>query len=116
MRLHITARHLKLTDPIAAYIEKKLQKAERYFDQLIWAQAILEVQKHRHLAELVMHGAHRTLRAKAEAGDLYSAIDGVVDKMDQQLHKYKEKLKLHRQRQDGLRRNERDADAARDTR
>lgn len=96
MRLHVSARHLKLTDSIAAYIEKKLQKAERYFNQLIWAQAILEVQKHRHLAEFVMHGAHRTFRAKAEAGDLYAAIDLAIDKMDQQLRKYKEKLKLHR--------------------
>ena len=96
MDLHITARHLKLTPAIADYVRKKLEKAKRYFGRLIWAQVILDVEKNRHIAEIVIHAAGRTLTAKKESTDLYAAIDLASDKIDEQLRRYKERLRPHR--------------------
>ncbi len=91
MQVHITARHINLTEAIGDYLNKKVNKLERHFDHLVWANAILWVEKHRHLAELVIHSPLHTLRAKEEAADLYAAIDLVVEKIEKQLKKIKEK-------------------------
>src|SRR3989338_3437498 len=96
MRISITARHLELTQAIVDYVQKKVERAQRYFDHLIWAQVIFSVEKHRHIVEIVVHASGTTLRAKEEAGDLYASIDLAMDKMDSQLKKYKEKLKSKR--------------------
>jgi putative sigma-54 modulation protein len=93
MQVNITARHLELTPAIASYVTKKLEKCEKYFDNLIWAQMILVVEKYR---QLVLHAGNMTFRAKDESIDLYAAIDLVVDKMDKQLKKYKEISKTKR--------------------
>ena len=96
MQINITARHLKLTSAISDYVQKKLEKANRYFNHLIWAQVILEVEKERHCAEIVIHATGRTFRAKDESTDLYAAIDLASDKIDAQLKRYKDRLKIHR--------------------
>ncbi|MBI4668390.1 MAG: ribosome-associated translation inhibitor RaiA [Elusimicrobia bacterium] len=96
MRIHITARNIDLTRAIADYLNRKVNRLERYFDHLVWANAILWVEKHRQLAEIVIHSPLHTLRAKEEAGDLYTAIDLVVGKMEKQLKKLKEKQKTLR--------------------
>ncbi|GEM_PF-49861 len=93
MQIHITARHLSLTGPITAYLTRKVSKLERYFDHLVWANAIMSVEKQRHIAELVIHSPLHTMRAKAESLDLYSAIDLAVVKMEKQLKRLKEKWK-----------------------
>jgi putative sigma-54 modulation protein len=96
MQVNITARHLKLTPAIAEYVQKKLEKARRYFDHLIWAQVILDVEKNRHLAEIVIHATGRTFMAKEESADLYAAIDLANDNIDEQLRRYKERRRGHR--------------------
>lgn len=96
MQLNITARHLKLTPAIHDYVEKKLNKAKRFLDHLIWAQVILDVTKNRHIAEIILHTSGRTLTAKEEGADLYSAIDLASDKMDEQLRRFKEKRRTRR--------------------
>jgi putative sigma-54 modulation protein len=96
MQVHITARHLKLTPAIADYVQKKIEKANRFLDNLISAQAILDVEKNRHKAELVMHGSGRTFTAKETSTDLYAAVDLASDKLDEQLRRYKERRRGHR--------------------
>src|SRR4051812_31809108 len=96
MELTITARHLKLTPPIADYAQKKLEKARKYFDHLIWSQVILDVEKNRHTAEFVVHASGHTFTAKEESIDLYAAIDLASDKMDEQLRRHKERLRPRR--------------------
>jgi putative sigma-54 modulation protein len=74
-------------------VEEKVSKAQKYFNQIIWAQVVLSVQKRVHDAEIVIHASKQTFRAKAKAADLYAAIDLASDKIDAQLKKYKERLK-----------------------
>jgi len=103
MQVHITARHIKLTPAINDYVHKKLNKARRFLDNLIWAQVILDVSKMRHLAEIVLHASGRTFTAKEEGADLYAAIDLASDKLDEQLRRFKEKRGGHRGRGTGRR-------------
>jgi len=96
MQVNITARHLELTDALADYVRKKVEKCERYFDHLVWAQIILSVEKYRQVAEIVIHASKVTFRSKEESIDLYAAFDLAMDKMEKQLHKHKEIAKVHR--------------------
>ena len=96
MQLNITARHLDLTPALSDYVHKKVEKAQRYFDSIIWAQAILTVEKHRHIAEIVVHTPGNTFRTKGEAGDLYSAVDLAAHRLDLHLTRVKDKQKNHR--------------------
>ena len=96
MQLNITARHLKLTPAISDYVQKKLEKAKRFLDHLIWAQVILDISKQRHSAEVVIHAAGHTFTAKEESADLYAAIDLASDNIDEQLRRYKERHKERR--------------------
>ncbi|MCB4792483.1 MAG: ribosome-associated translation inhibitor RaiA [Elusimicrobia bacterium] len=99
MQINISARHLKLTNPIADYIQKKVERCEKYFDHIVWAQVIISVEKHRQLAEIVIHAKKITFRSKEESTDLYAAIDLALDKIEKQLKKHKEIVKnIHKQK------------------
>ncbi len=96
MTVHIVARHIKLTKALKDFIQKKVEKIRHYFGNIIWIQVILNVEKRAHHAEIVIHASQQTMRASARGGDLYSAVDMVIDKIDVQIKKYKERLKKHR--------------------
>lgn len=96
MQINITARHLKLTPAINEYVQKKLEKAKRFLDHLIWAQVVLDVVKNRHSAEIIIHAAGHTFTAKEESVDLYAAIDLTSDNIDEQLRRYKERRRDRR--------------------
>lgn len=98
MQVHITARRLRLTQPLRAYVETKLAKAQKYFNHIVWAQAVLSVEKRAQQAEIVLHAARQTFRAMAQGADLYAAVDLASDKIDTQLKKYKERLRDHHKR------------------
>lgn len=93
MEIQMTAKQLKLTDPIRRYVTEKVEKAQKYFDHIIWAQVFLSVEKRSHNAEIVIHAPGQTFRALATASDLYSSVDLASDKIDAQLKKFKERLK-----------------------
>ena len=95
MRIHITARHIKLTKAINDYVEEKVGRAERYFDHITWAQVVLGVEKKAHTCEIVVHASRQTFRAIARGADLYAAVDLGSDRIDAQLRKFKEKLRGH---------------------
>lgn len=95
MDIHLTARHLKVTPAIRAYVREKIERAQKYFDHIVWAQVVLFIEKRTHKAEVVLHAQRQTFRALASAADLYSAVDLASDKIDGQLKKYKERLKDH---------------------
>ena len=101
MQLNITARHLDLTPALTDYVHRKVEKAQRYFDSIIWAQTVLTIEKHRHSAEIVVHTPGSTFRTLGESGDLYSAIDLAAHKLDMHLSRVKDKRKSHRGTRNG---------------
>lgn len=94
MDIQLTAKHLKVTPALRDYVQQKMSKAQKYFDHIVWGQAFLFVEKRSHKAEMVVHAPGQTFRVLATAADLYSAIDLASDKIDAQLKKHKERVKI----------------------
>ena len=98
MKMIVTGRHLEMDDDIRSYTEKKLSKAETYFDHIIEAHVVLSAEKHRRIAEVTLNAKNVTFHANEETDDIYSAIDKVIEKVEVQVKKYKEKIKDHKHR------------------
>jgi putative sigma-54 modulation protein len=98
MKMLVTGRHIEMDDQIKAYAEKKLQKAETYFDHIIEAHIVLSAEKHRRIAEVTLNAKNVTIHANEETDDIYNAIDRVMEKVDAQVKKYKERVKDHKHR------------------
>lgn len=96
MQISITGHHLEVTDSLRAYVETKFQKLERHFDHVTDVHVILGVEKVNKKAEATVHISGATLFAEDHQEDMYAAIDILVDKLDRQLIKHKEKLSKHR--------------------
>jgi putative sigma-54 modulation protein len=78
------------------YVNEKVGKLDRHFDQALDIHIVLTVEKLRHKAEATLHVSGSNLHADDVRDDMYAAIDGLVDKLDRQGKKHKEKLKSHR--------------------
>jgi putative sigma-54 modulation protein len=96
MQLNISGHHLDITEAIKQYSLAKLSKIEHHFDQVININMILEVVKDAQKAEATIHVSGADLFAKAESFDMYNSIDQMVNKLDAQIRKHKEKLNDHR--------------------
>jgi len=96
MQINLTGRHLDITDAIRAYVEEKFGRLERHFDHVTNVHVVLSVAKLRQHAEASFHISGHDIFADTEHEDMYAAIDGLVDKLDRQLLKHKERMKNHR--------------------
>ncbi len=98
----VTGRHLQITPAINDYATKKIESLHLDYPKIIEAHVILEVEKYRHSAEMVLVCSnHITIEACEETNDMYAAIDAVTDKVARQMRKYKTRLmRKHRPRKD----------------
>ncbi|WP_225072200.1 ribosome-associated translation inhibitor RaiA [Desulfuromonas sp. CSMB_57] len=97
MQIAVTFRHMEASEPVRAYVEEKLGRVKKYIDEPIDAQAVLAVEKKiRHSAEVTLVAKGITIKGSEETNDMYAAIDAVVDKIERQLKRYKEKIKNHK--------------------
>jgi putative sigma-54 modulation protein len=95
MQLNITGRHIDVTDSLKDYLDSKFLKLERHFDNINNVHVILNVEKLNQIAEATLHLNGGEIFAMAEHNDMYAAIDSLVDKLDRQVIKHKEKAKKH---------------------
>ena len=95
MQLEITGHHLEVTESMSTYIREKADRLKRHFDQVMNIHFILEVEKQQHKAEATLHVSGNHIFANAHANDMYAAIDALIDKLDRQIVKHKEKVKDH---------------------
>jgi len=101
----VTGRHVSITEPIKNYALSKVEHLHLDYPRIIEAHVILDVEKHRHFAEIILHCTnHITIEASHETDDMYASIDGVAAKTAQQMRKYKTKiLRNHRPRGQSIR-------------
>ncbi len=92
MQLSVTGHHVELTDALRSYVEEKIQRIERHFDHVTNVHVILSVERHQQKAEATVHVSGADVFAYAVEDDMYAAIDALVDKLDRQIIKHKEKL------------------------
>ncbi|HEB98146.1 MAG TPA: ribosome hibernation promoting factor [Thiotrichales bacterium] len=95
MQINLTGHHVDITDSLRDYVNSKMERLERHFDNVTNTHVVLSVEKTRHKAEATMHVSGGTVFADNTEEDMYAAIDGLVDKLDRQIKKHKEKLKDH---------------------
>ncbi len=92
MQINITGHRMDVTPAIRAFTEEKFQKLERHFDHITAIHVVFDVEKLRQIAEATIYISKGELHASSESEDLYAAIDALIDKLNRQLMKHKEKL------------------------
>lgn len=95
MHLNLSGHHVDITDPIREYVSTKFKRLERHFDNLVNVHVILSVAKLEQKAEATIQLSGATLHADMIHQDMYAAIDGLVDRLDRQIVKHKEKITDH---------------------
>ena len=95
MHITINGHHLDITQSLKDYVNSKMEKLERHFDQVTNIEVILSVEKLRHIAEATIPVNGNKIFANSEDQDMYAAIDALVDKLDRQIIKHKEKITNH---------------------
>ncbi len=101
MNLNLTGRHLEITPAIREHVLAKLDKVKRHFDNVIDVNVILSVEKLEQKAEASLHLSGKTIVAEASDGNLYAAIDSLIESLDRQVLKHKEKNNARRHDETG---------------
>ena len=100
MNLTISGHHLEVTPALRSYVETKLDRIKRHFDQVVDVRVLLSVEKQkekekRQKAECNIHVKGSDLFAECSNEDLYAAVDELVDKLDRQVVRHKGRLQSH---------------------
>jgi putative sigma-54 modulation protein len=87
---------MDITPALRSFVLEKFERLQRHFDHITNIHVILTVEKGRQKAEATIHVNRGNLFAEAEQEDMYAAIDMLIDKLDRQIKKHKEKLSDHK--------------------
>lgn len=102
MNITFTGHRMELTTSLKNFTQEKFNKLERHFDKITAINVVFDVEKLRHIAEATILISKGEVHASSESDDMYSAIDLLVDKLDRQLNKHKQKALDHRNHRDDL--------------
>jgi len=92
MQTDITFKNMDSSDALKDYALKRLSKMDKYIDRTAEAHVVLSVEKRRHKADVTLTANSAKINAVEITEDLYAAIDMVMDKLERQIKKHKEKL------------------------
>jgi putative sigma-54 modulation protein len=93
MQISVTFRQIEPSEALKSYVTDRLTKFKRYLDGPVEAHVVLGLEKFRHLADVTIDSNGRIIKGREENADMYAAIDLVMDKIDMQLKKLREKLR-----------------------
>ena len=96
MQTSVTFKNLDPSDNLKSYVGDKLDRFDKFLDNPAEANVVLAVEKFRHIAEINISGDRLSINGKEETVDMYSAIDMVLDKLEKQIKKNKEKIRERR--------------------
>lgn len=96
MQVIVTGHHLEITDALKAHVDAKFEKLSRHFDNVTDVHVILSVEKLVQKAEATLQLSGAKLFAEDHQEDMYAAIDAMVEKLDRQITRHKEKTGSHR--------------------
>lgn len=97
MQISLTFRNTEAEDWLKEHVNKRLLKLDKYIDKPTETHVILSVEKFRNVAEINLSGRGLNLNGKEEAKEMIIAIDNVIDKIERQLKKHKEKTRNHKE-------------------
>ncbi len=96
MQIHFTGHRMEVTSALRNFTQEKLNKLDRHFDKITSINVVFDVEKLRKIVEATILISKGELHASSESENMYTAIDLLVDKLDKQLMKHKEKKLDHR--------------------
>lgn len=96
MNTSVRFKNLEPSDALKSYVSEKLNRMEKYFNGPAEANVVLSIEKFRHSAEINIIGDRLTINGKEETEEMYSAIDMVLDKLEGQIKKNKQKSRQYR--------------------
>jgi putative sigma-54 modulation protein len=96
MNLHLSGHHVDVSPAMREYVTTKLSRITRHFDHVIDVNVIVSVDKLKQKIEANVHLRGKDIFVESHDGDMYAAIDSLVDKLDRQIIKHKEKHYEHR--------------------
>lgn len=99
MQINFTGHRLEITQALREFTIAKFSKLQRHSDKITSINVVFDVEKLRQIAEATLYISKGELHASSESDSMYSAIDSLVDKLDRQLIKHKEKMKNHRDKE-----------------
>ncbi len=100
MQISITGRHMDISPAIREHAHERLERTLAEFPRILDVHLILDIEKYRHMAEVVIHAAKNVrVDAKEESDDMYASIDRAIDKAQKQLRKLRDKVVDHKSRE-----------------
>ena len=91
MQITVTFRHMDSSEALRDYATRKVSKMGRYLDAAAEAAVVLAIEKFRHQADITIVGDGYKIKGREETGDMYSAIDLAVEKVEKQLKRFRER-------------------------
>ena len=100
MNLTISGHHLELTPSLREYVLTKIDRVTRHFDQVVDINVLLSIEKQkekerRQKAEVTLHMKGKDIFVESAHQDLYAAIDDLIDKLDRQVCRHKDRVQDH---------------------
>ena len=96
MNITITARGYKAPDRLKQYLTDKMNKKERLYEGIFDVDVILSYEKLTQIAEVKLKIANKLIIAKEKSEDVFKSIDLVIDNIERQIKRHKEKLREHK--------------------
>ncbi|MBI2264857.1 MAG: ribosome-associated translation inhibitor RaiA [Armatimonadetes bacterium] len=92
MQIIVKGKNVEVTDALRGYAEKRIGKVQKYFDHIMSADVVLSTERNWHIVEVTLFADGVKLRGEERTADMYSSIDRVIEKLEKQMKKHKEKM------------------------
>ena len=102
MQISISGQHMDITESLHNHVSEKVEKITRHFDHVTNTNVVLLVEKNRHIAEATINTKGAMIHASSTSDDMYAAIDSMVNKLDRQVIKHKEKMTDHHRNEETI--------------
>ncbi len=96
--IHVTGRHIKISDPMKEYALEKISKLERFMNRIIDVYVTMDIQKLSNHVEIILKAGNLKFASSASTTDMYASIDRAVHKLEAQVLRYKSKMQDHHAR------------------
>ena len=100
MKINLTARHFDLSISAREYCQEAVRGLEKYFDRINDVQVVLDKEKERWKAEMIVGVPGRTLTSNSETDQLFTAVDEAAEKMSRQIERYKARINHEKDRRE----------------
>ncbi len=96
MQVSVTFRRMEPSEALKTYVQERTGKLTKYIDKPLESQVTLSVEKFRHIADVIINANGIRIAGQEAHDDMYAAIDLVMDKIERQVKKYREKITKHK--------------------